>query len=81
MANSIPFANGASIKWNDTTLSEGGGIIFISLQHFIAPTLDFMPCLQARSMRSYNKGITQKQGNKRFSPALELCNTQMLVEI
>ena len=33
----------------------------ISLQHFIAPALDLMPCLQARGTRDYNKGIKFKK--------------------
>ena len=37
--------------------SLGGAVIFISLQHFIAPALDLMPCLQARGTRDCNKGI------------------------
>ena len=37
--------------------SLGGAVFFISLQHFIAPALDLMPCLQARGTRDCNKGI------------------------
>ena len=32
------------LKWNVTTLIRWG-VIFSSLQHFIAPALDLMPCL------------------------------------
>ena len=39
----------------------GGAVIFIYLQHFIAPALDLMPCLHARGMRDYNKGIKLKK--------------------
>ena len=42
--------------------SLGGEVIFISLQHFIAPALDLMPCLQARGTRDCNKGIKFKKG-------------------
>ena len=39
-----------------------GGSIFFSLQHFIAPALDLMFCLQARGARDCNKGIKFKKG-------------------
>ena len=42
--------------------SLGGAVIFISLQHFIAPALDLMPCLQARGTSECNKGIKFKKG-------------------
>ena len=38
------------------TLKRRGGVLFISLQHFIASALDLMPCLQARGTRDCNKG-------------------------
>ena len=41
--------------------SLGWAVIFISLQHFIAPALDSMPCLQARATRDCNKGIKFKK--------------------
>ena len=37
--------------------SLGWAVIFISLQHFIAPALDLMPCLQARDTKDCIKGI------------------------
>ena len=37
--------------------SIGGEVIYFSLQHIIAPALDFLPCLQAWDMRDCNKGI------------------------
>ena len=40
-----------------TTHLEGQGFI-ISVQHFITPALDFMPCFQARGVRDCKKGIT-----------------------
>ena len=36
--------------------SLDGAVTFISLQHFIAPALDLMPCLQARGMRDCKAG-------------------------
>ena len=39
-----------------------GAVIFISLQHFIAPVLDLISCLQAWGMRDCNKGIKFKKG-------------------
>ena len=45
--------------------SLGGAVIFISLQHFIAPALDSMPCLQAQGTRDCNKGIkTMSTGSR-----------------
>ena len=35
----------------------GGAVIYLSLQNFIAPALDLMPCLQAQGTRDCNKGI------------------------
>ena len=37
-------------QWNVTPLIRRGSNFF-SLQHFIAPALDLMPCLQAQGMR------------------------------
>ena len=42
--------------------SLGGTVIYISLQHFIAPPLDLMPCLQSRGTLDCNKGIKIKTG-------------------
>ena len=42
-------------KWNVTPL-------IISLQHFISPALDLMPCLQAQGTGDCNKGINSKKG-------------------
>ena len=39
-----------------------GAVIFISLQHFIAPALYLMPCLQAQGTMDCNKGIKFKKG-------------------
>ena len=36
--------------------SLGGAVVFISFQHFIAPALDLLPCLQAWGTRDCNKG-------------------------
>ena len=44
--------------------SLGGAVNFISLQHFIAPAFDVMPCLQAQGTRDCNKGIKFKKGAK-----------------
>ena len=43
----------------------GGAVILISLQHFIAPALDLLPCLQAQGMRDCNKGSKFKKGAMR----------------
>ena len=37
-----------------------GAVIFLSLQHLIAPALDLMSCLQAWGTRDCNKGIQFK---------------------
>ena len=42
--------------------SFGGEVISLSLQHFIAPTLDLMRCLQPQGLRDCNKGIQSKKG-------------------
>ena len=42
--------------------SLGGVLIFISLQHFIAPALDLLPYVQAQRTRDYNKGSKFKKG-------------------
>ena len=39
-----------------------GAVIFISVQHFIAPALDLLPYLQARGTRDCNKGSKFKKG-------------------
>ena len=31
--------------------SLGGGVVFVSLEHFISPFLDYMPCLPSRQKR------------------------------
>ena len=50
------------IKWNVTPLIRRGSNFF-HLQHFIAPTLDVIPCLQAQGRRDCNKGIMFKQNH------------------
>ena len=42
--------------------SLAGVVIFISLQHFIAPALDLMPCLPSGQKEGGNKGIKSKKG-------------------
>ena len=42
--------------------SFGGAVIIIYLQHFIAPALDWLPCLQAGGTRDCNKGSKFKKG-------------------
>ena len=37
------------------------GSNFFSLQHFIAPVLDLLPCLQPRDMRDFKKGHSKLQ--------------------
>ena len=44
-----------------------GAVIFISLQHLIAPASDVMPCFQARGTRDCYKGIKFKKGAKMYS--------------
>ena len=36
--------------------------VILYLQHFIAPALDLMPCLQAGGTRDCSKGINFKKG-------------------
>ena len=43
--------------------SLGGAVIFISMQHFIAPALGLMPCLQAQGTRDCNKSIIHPKAN------------------
>ena len=42
--------------------SIGREVIFVSLQHFIAPALDLIPCWQVQGMRDCNKGIKFQKG-------------------
>ena len=41
--------------------SLGGAIIFISLQHFIAPALDLMDCLPSRPRREAIKTLNPRR--------------------
>ena len=40
----------------------GGAVILFSLEHFIAPALNLLPCLQGRGTRDCNKGSKFKKG-------------------
>ena len=51
------------VAWNGMLRHLFGvAVIFISLQHSIAPALDLRPCLQAWGKSDCNKGIKFKKG-------------------
>ena len=51
----------------------GGGVILFSLQHFIAPALDLLSCLQARGTRDCNKDSKFKRGTMKCSKVYKFC--------
>ena len=52
-----------------------GAVVLISLQHFIAPALDLLPCLQARGTRDCNKGSKFKKG------AMKCCKENKIIAL
>ena len=72
-------------EWNVTPLIWRGSH-FLSLQHFIAPAMDLMPCLQAQGTRDCNKGIKFKKGSfnccndRKISSPLQMCGVHSLVD-
>ena len=65
-------------QWNFMPCIRRGGN-FVFFEHFIAPALDLLPCLQARAARECKKG--SKCLKCIFLPAFGVRSTQSLVEI
>ena len=58
-------------------------VILISLQHFIAPALDLLPCLQAWGTRDCIKGskVTKREGSTHREGGLYKKNYKFLLSL
>ena len=46
--------------------SFGGAAIFVSLEHFIAPALDLMPCLPSQQRREAIRALNPRKEHKSY---------------
>ena len=60
--------------------SLGGAVIFISLQHIIAPALDLMACLPSLRMREAIKVSNPRREQESAAKKVLLENLQVMLE-